>query len=74
MLMDSPVSDGTAVSGNFVFELVSAPPRLPSPDAGDSAGTPFTAALRDQLGLRFDSRRGPIDVLVIGSVAKPTEN
>jgi uncharacterized protein (TIGR03435 family) len=31
-------------------------------------------ALEEQLGLRLETRRGPIDVLVIDSVHQPTEN
>ena len=44
-----------------------------SPDAGPLA-TIFSA-LPDQLGLRLEARKGPIDLLVIDSVQKtPTEN
>jgi uncharacterized protein (TIGR03435 family) len=71
MVMDSPVSDATDRTGDFVFELVSGPPKPPAADSGE---TPFTQALQDQLGLKLDSRRGPIDVLVIDSASPPTEN
>ena len=71
MVMDSPVSDATDKSGEFVFELVSGPPRPPT---ADSVETPFTQALQDQLGLKLDSRRGRMDVLVIDSVSEPTPN
>jgi len=71
MVMDSPVADATDRSGDFVFELVSGPPRPPTADSGD---TPFTQALQEQLGLKLESSRGPADVLVIDSVSQPTEN
>ena len=71
LAMDSPVSDATGKSGNFVFELLSGPPTAA---AGDTGATPFGQALQDQLGLKLDSRRGPVDVLVIDSVSRPTEN
>jgi uncharacterized protein (TIGR03435 family) len=71
MVMDSPVSDATDRSGDFIFELVSGPPRPPTADSGE---TPFTQAIQEQLGLKLESRRGPADVLVIDSVSQPTEN
>jgi uncharacterized protein (TIGR03435 family) len=55
------------------------PPPGMAPDAagpGDSgaAATVFSA-LPDQLGLRLEARKGPVDSLVIDSVQKtPTEN
>jgi uncharacterized protein (TIGR03435 family) len=34
----------------------------------------FPAALQEELGLKLESTRGPVDVLVIDSVQQPTEN
>ena len=45
----------------------------PAP-AGQQAGTPLFTALRDQLGLRLESDRAPVDVLVVDNVQQPTEN
>jgi len=43
-------------------------------DSNDSGPTIFTA-LQEQLGLKLESRKGPVDLLVVGSVEKtPTEN
>jgi uncharacterized protein (TIGR03435 family) len=39
----------------------------------DIGPTVFTA-LKEQLGLRLDSQRGPVDVLVIDSAEHPTED
>ena len=35
---------------------------------------PFAAALQEELGLKLESTRGPVAVLVIDSVQQPTEN
>jgi uncharacterized protein (TIGR03435 family) len=56
------------------------PPAIPSPPgAGDTltANEPrpsiFTA-LQEEFGLKLKSARGPVEVLVIDNVSKPTEN
>jgi uncharacterized protein (TIGR03435 family) len=49
----------------------------PNPDAVAGAGgngpTIFTA-LQEQLGLRLENSKGPVEILIIDNVAKPTEN
>ena len=42
----------------------------PSPETGPSIFT----ALQEQVGLKLDSARGPVEVLVIDHVEMPTEN
>ena len=73
------VVDRTGLTGNWDFELTyaaelapgalppGAPPPPPDPDAPDL----FTA-VREQLGLKLDSTKGPVEVLVIDSVERPT--
>jgi uncharacterized protein (TIGR03435 family) len=41
--------------------------------ASDPSGPSIFTAIQD-LGLKLDSMKGPVDVLVIDSVQKPTEN
>ena len=52
--------------------LPSPPPRPPGGDP-DIHGNIF-AAIQDQLGLKLESAKGPVDVLVIDSVERPVAN
>jgi len=65
------VLERTNLSGTFTFELRFAPPTLS--DASTDAGLPsLFAALDEQLGLKLESTRAPVDVVVIDSVERPT--
>jgi uncharacterized protein (TIGR03435 family) len=79
------VIDKTELKGDFDITLEWTPepghggggPGGPPPDAAPPAGgsgpTIFTA-LQEQLGLRLESQKGPVEILVIDDVSKPTEN
>jgi uncharacterized protein (TIGR03435 family) len=83
--MGAPVLDRTGIAGLFHYYMHRSPaespviPGLPplrpqfDPDVAQNLPS-FREALRDQLGLRMESVRGPLDVLVIASVQQPTEN
>ena len=43
------------------------------PTSADPVPSLFTA-IQEQLGLRLESAKGPVDVLIVESVQKPTEN
>lgn len=49
------------------------PPGVPNPFGPDPFVSVFTV-LPEQLGLKLDSRRGQVDVLVIDRAEHPTEN
>jgi uncharacterized protein (TIGR03435 family) len=49
-----------------------APPAPPSEPESD--GPSFIQALRDQLGLKLESTKGPVETLVIDHVERPSEN
>jgi uncharacterized protein (TIGR03435 family) len=80
--VDKPVVDQTGLKGRYDFTLelaagtVSFFPAPPNPDAPptDPKGTPFLNALREQLGLKLVSSKGPIRKLVIDHVEQPSEN
>ena len=74
------VVDRTGLAGEFDFDLQFAPPPTTgSIDAGipvaplDDAASIFTA-LQEQLGLRLESTRGPVELMVIDSAERPTDN
>jgi uncharacterized protein (TIGR03435 family) len=72
-----PVVDKTGLSGNWDYNLEFAQGASPanSPDAASDPAPDLIAAVRDQLGLKMDLKKGPIDVLVIDHVEKaPTAN
>jgi uncharacterized protein (TIGR03435 family) len=71
-----PVANRTGLTGEFDIDLFYAPygeSLNGSPLATEGLPSIFTA-LQEQLGLRLDSARGPLDVLVIDRISPPAEN
>ena len=74
-----PIVDKTGLTGTFDFTLEWARERrtLPgsdSPVASDPIGPTPLEALRDQLGLRLESAKASIPILVIDRVERPSAN
>jgi uncharacterized protein (TIGR03435 family) len=70
--LQSPVTDGTRLSGTFDFTLFYTPDNFP-PDRETVA--PFLpAALKEQLGLTLEKSKAPLDMLVVDQISKPTPN
>jgi uncharacterized protein (TIGR03435 family) len=80
------VVDRTGLTGSYDIDLQWTPDQMPFGPGGDpplvAAAPPpidpnrpsiFTA-LQEQLGLKLDSQRGPVEVLVIDSAERPTED
>ena len=63
------VIDDTALSGEYDFTLEWV--QDPSADAG---GPTLFTALREQLGLRLDSVKRPMPVIVVDTIEQPSEN
>lgn len=73
-----PMIDQTGLTGTFDFSVEFVmPPRNPapaSPAAADLDGPTFEEALRDQLGIKLQAQNGPVKVLVIDHVDRPSAN
>jgi uncharacterized protein (TIGR03435 family) len=85
LVLDHPVIDKTGLAGRFTIHLEFSPdqatPGLRGPAGGspaDAAANPtlptiFTA-IQEQLGLRLVPSKGPVELLVIDHIEKPSEN
>jgi uncharacterized protein (TIGR03435 family) len=80
-----PVLDKTGLTGEFDFKMTYAPDPMqqlagpkdggadrPAPAASD--GPSLFTALQEQLGLRLEAQRGPVEVLVIDSAEHASAN
>lgn len=76
--LDRPVIDKTGLSGGFDLHLkwsADVPDRAPGSAAVDNpTGPSIFTALKEQLGLKLESARGAVEILVIDHVEKPSEN
>ena len=60
--------------GQFCPEVHGLPPFAENPPPTIPDGRSIFTALREQLGLHLEAQRGPVEVLVIDSVEKPSDN
>lgn len=51
-----------------------APPGTPAPPPVDPNGPSIFTALQEQLGLKLESQKGPVELIVIDQVERPSEN
>jgi uncharacterized protein (TIGR03435 family) len=77
-MLASPVLDKTGLEGLYNFKLEFTDPRFPPPKGGsqlslESRPDIFTA-VQEQLGLRLESTKGPVEFLVIDHVERPSGN
>jgi uncharacterized protein (TIGR03435 family) len=74
------VRDRTGLMGRYSMEVAFTPERMPqasgtnagatSPVAIDPNGTSIFTVLQEELGLKLESARGPVDVVVIDSIER----
>lgn len=70
--LDRPAVDRTGLTGRYDFALEWTPEDLAA--NGANPGPSLFTAIQEQLGLKLERVKGPADVLVVDSVAKPSEN
>ena len=80
------VVDRTGLAGGYDVDLNWTPDQIPRPAGGgdqpvqvngvtvDPNGPSLFTALQEQLGLKLESARGPVDVLVVERAEKPAED
>lgn len=79
--LDRPVFDRTNLTGVFDFDLEYTPDRMPTIPPGATLppgltlpspdGPSLMTALQEQLGLKVEMTRGPVDVLVVDAAERP---
>jgi uncharacterized protein (TIGR03435 family) len=84
-ILGRPIIDKTGLNGLFDYELhwtpgmeqapgAFGPNDLPPPPSADASSPSIFTALQDQLGLRLESAKSSVEVVVIDSAEKPSEN
>ena len=81
-VLDRPVVDQTGLTGRWDFTLSWAPEETqfgamgikPPPVADNDSRPSLFTAFQDQLGLKLESTKAPVDVMVIDHIEKPSEN
>jgi uncharacterized protein (TIGR03435 family) len=68
-----PVLDQTGLNGSFDFTLEYAS-EANTPGATPFAGPALFTAFQEQLGLKLEATRAPLEILVIDHVEKPSPN
>jgi uncharacterized protein (TIGR03435 family) len=82
-VLDRPVVDLTGLTGRFNFTLTWTPDesqfgglgiKVPPPTEKADAPPGLFTAIQEQLGLKLEPTKAPVDVLVIDHVEKPSDN
>jgi uncharacterized protein (TIGR03435 family) len=82
-MLGRTVIDKTGLTGNYDISLEWSPDEsmlamlpadAPKPPPSEMQGPSIFTALQEQLGLRLESQKGPVEMLVIDRAEKPSEN
>ena len=78
-ILDRPVVDKTGLSGRYDFDLEWAPDETQfggevPPASAEAQAAPLFSAIQQQLGLRLEATRGPVQALVVDKAERPSAN
>jgi len=82
-MLGRTVIDKTGLTGKYDVslewtpdeaQLAMLPPDVPRPAPSEMPGPTIYTALQEQLGLKLEAQKGPVDVLIIDRAEKPTAN
>jgi len=82
-MLDRPMSDQTGLTAKYDFDITFMPDdsmmggiasKLPPPPAGAEIPPSLFTAFQDQLGLKLEPSKAPVEVLVVDHVEKPSED
>ena len=81
-VMGRKVLDRTGLSGTYDIQVTFTPDSLaaglpsgvPPPPTGDAAPPSIVTAMQEQAGLKLESAKAPLEVLVVDHVERPTAN
>ena len=77
------IVDKTGLTGKYDITLtwtpdesqaLQLPPDTPKPPPSDSTGPSIFTALQEQLGLKLESQKGPVELFIVERAEKPSEN
>lgn len=72
--LDRQVINKTGLTGRFDIDLRYAPESGQASTATDTSTPSFFTALQEQLGLRLESAKAPVEVLVVDHIERPDSN
>jgi uncharacterized protein (TIGR03435 family) len=68
-LLDRTVRDDTGISGDFDVKLDWTPGQT-----ADMDGPSIFSALQEQLGLKLNAQKGPVEMIIIDGAKRPSAN
>ncbi len=83
VVLDRPVVDQTGVKGRWNFVLKWTPDesqfggmgvKVPPPSNAADAPPPLFTAIQEQIGLKLEARKAPVEVMVLDHVEEPSPN